>query len=376
MGDVSNIDIGWRSALMLSVCIPICFAAIFLLMRDIERRATIWLALFLLSAVFAVIPQIIGFAGFYQVWPGLTFAPFNTELFLGPLLFLHADRLMTEGPLGWKKWLLVPGALQIFYYTVAFVGLGDYQNKWAFDAAFHRPYVIPVETIFSLVLMVWALWSIRQKSKVYRVFLANTQSAALDFEPVWLSRLIWAVIPASLLYAGLEINAVLMPVSYNAAFPFQVGIMVFLAWLGFDALSRLHVPFPKMPEDGVAASPVITADRKTEKDWTAEGKALRESILQGEWFLEPRLAISDVAGRLATNESYISRAINLGLGTTFTAFINGLRVDHAKSLLSKTSMSVLEIALTSGFNSKATFNRVFKERENMTPSAFRTSQNP
>ncbi|MCI5045927.1 MAG: AraC family transcriptional regulator [Aquisalinus sp.] len=371
MTDLPAIDIGWRSALMFSVCLPIVLAALFIVSRDVERKATIWLALFLIAAVTGQIPQIIGFAGFYDRWPGLTFAPFSTELYLGPLLYLHADRLMRDGPLGWRKWLLAPGLVQTTYYTACFLFLGDYKNKWAYNDAFHEPYIIPLETLVALGLMCWSLFAIYELTKRYRAYLAATQSASLDFEPVWLTRLVIALIPAALVFSGMKILiSFIMPISYVAAFPFEVLIMACLVWLAFDALTRLHEPFPKLGP--LLAEP--TASNKAEKDWVKEGALLRKAVLKGEWHLEPRLTISDVAERRATNETYVSRAVNRGLGQTFTEMINDMRIDHARKLLTQTDATILEIALSAGFNSKATFNRVFKERENITPSQYRTSQ--
>ena len=73
MGDASNIDIGWRSAAMLAVCMPLLMAALLLLTRRVEQQANFWLALLLIAGIIAQVPQIIGFANAYDVWPGLTF---------------------------------------------------------------------------------------------------------------------------------------------------------------------------------------------------------------------------------------------------------------------------------------------------------------
>jgi len=94
-------------------------------------------------------------------------------------------------------------------------------------------------------------------------------------------------------------------------------------------------------------------------------------VLSNAWYLEPRLSIRDVANRMATNETYVSRALNHGIGKSFNRFINELRVEHAKSLIKESSDNFLNIAMDSGFNSKATFNRVFRDISGETPSAFR-----
>jgi transcriptional regulator GlxA family with amidase domain len=53
-----------------------------------------------------------------------------------------------------------------------------------------------------------------------------------------------------------------------------------------------------------------------------------------------------------------------------------LRVEHAKCLITEDSLSLLDVASAAGFNSKATFNRVFRDIAGQTPSQFKKSQNP
>ncbi len=377
MGDIENIDIGWRSALMAAVCLPMLVIAVMLLLRKVERRANGFLAAFLFIGVLAQVPQIIGFAGFYTVWPGLTFAPFAVELYAGPLLYLHAHALMLGTPLAWRRWLLVPGFVQTLYYCWAFVALGDYRSKWDYSEAFHVPFVVPVETAIGLALMLFAIIQSYAMVTRYRRFLNDTQSAATEFDPVWLTYLMLAMVLAGLVFAWLELAPMLIgPVSYIAEFPFQVLLTAFIAWLGFQALAQTTVPFPKMGRRQPNLEGRDEVHSMASKDWALEGAKLEQSVLEERWYLESRLSIRDVASRMHSNETYVSRAVNQGLGKSFSAFVNGLRVDHAKSLIRESDQSLLSIATEAGFNSKATFNRVFRDLAGQTPSQFKKSQNP
>ena len=123
---------------------------------------------------------------------------------MGALFYLHADRLMRDGPLGWRKWLLAPGVIQTVYYAAMFLFLGDYQAKWAYNDAFHEPYVVPIETTAALGLGGWSLWAVVAMARRYREFLKNTHSASHDFDPKWLYRLIIAIIPALAIFVSLE----------------------------------------------------------------------------------------------------------------------------------------------------------------------------
>ena len=58
-------------------------------------------------------------------------------------------------------------------------------------------------------------------------------------------------------------------------------------------------------------------------------------------------------------------------GDTFTHYLSRRRTDLATELLSGTRMPVTQVALQCGFNSIATFNRVFREIRGCTPTQYR-----
>jgi len=93
-------------------------------------------------------------------------------------------------------------------------------------------------------------------------------------------------------------------------------------------------------------------------------------------FLDPGLTLADVAQKLNTNTSYLSKAINDLLNKNFSAYINELRIHEAQIMLSDKKFSKLSIegiALSSGFNSKSAFNTAFKKFTGVTPSFFQKS---
>lgn len=73
----------------------------------------------------------------------------------------------------------------------------------------------------------------------------------------------------------------------------------------------------------------------------------------------------------------ISQALN-SQGVTFNDFVNQYRLSHIKAQLANPEnqkADIQQLALDSGFNSKATFYRVFKEKVGMTPSEYRKQSN-
>jgi AraC-like DNA-binding protein len=96
-------------------------------------------------------------------------------------------------------------------------------------------------------------------------------------------------------------------------------------------------------------------------------------------YLEGELKLSEVAEKLDVSTNNLSQIINDKLGKNFYDFVNEYRVETAKQLLldpKKQHLTLLAIAFESGFNSKSSFNNVFKKQTSQTPSGFREINTP
>ena len=88
-------------------------------------------------------------------------------------------------------------------------------------------------------------------------------------------------------------------------------------------------------------------------------------------WLEPELTLTELAHRLRTHPALLSKVINAGCGQNFNDFVNTYRVQEAQRKLADKRFahySLVGVALESGFNSKSTFNRVFKKLLDQAPS--------
>ena len=83
------------------------------------------------------------------------------------------------------------------------------------------------------------------------------------------------------------------------------------------------------------------------------------------------LCLSEVAARFSMTESSFSRQFSKATSSTFTAFVNHLRVHKACDLLMHSDTQISSICYAAGFNNLANFNRRFREAKGMTPSEFR-----
>lgn len=99
---------------------------------------------------------------------------------------------------------------------------------------------------------------------------------------------------------------------------------------------------------------------------------LERAMRDEELFRNPDLRLGDVAHRLGVNGSQLSELINLHMGQSFSEYINKHRLVEAKrELVEKPDRTVIEVAFDCGFNSKSSFNSVFRKATGMSPSAFR-----
>jgi len=99
---------------------------------------------------------------------------------------------------------------------------------------------------------------------------------------------------------------------------------------------------------------------------------LLKLIEKEELYLNGKLSLKDVADRLIISNNYLSQIINQKTGKNFFRFINEYRVEKAKQLLAGNAgkYTILSIAYDCGFNSKSSFNTIFKEYTGKTPSEF------
>jgi AraC-like DNA-binding protein len=91
-------------------------------------------------------------------------------------------------------------------------------------------------------------------------------------------------------------------------------------------------------------------------------------------FQEPELTLQQLADKLETPSYQVSQALNEGMKKSFYDVINGYRVEEAKRLLldpDSSNYTVLSVGFEAGFNSKTTFNTVFKKFTGLTPTDFR-----
>ncbi|MBE6541656.1 MAG: helix-turn-helix transcriptional regulator [Ruminococcaceae bacterium] len=74
------------------------------------------------------------------------------------------------------------------------------------------------------------------------------------------------------------------------------------------------------------------------------------------------------------NSKYVSRKFKEEMGVSFSEYLESCRIHHACNLLASTSRPINEIASAVGYKDSMYFSKVFKKRNGISPSEFRSSQ--
>ncbi len=91
-----------------------------------------------------------------------------------------------------------------------------------------------------------------------------------------------------------------------------------------------------------------------------------------ELLLDPLVSLPKLARAVGVSPNQLSYVLNRHLGQNFFDFVNQTRIEEARAVLVlEPERTILDIALSVGFNSKSTFNLAFRKFTGETPSAVR-----
>ncbi len=320
--------------------------------------------LFLLGALFVSrYTEILIFVGPF-ILPAFTL--------LGPLLFLYIYSMLNSD-FTFKKTNL----LYIIPYLIAFLYLSKiyflpaqeqiefiekfYANKTGMFEQLFRYFDISYRLIF-LILSIKVLTSYRKK-------LENEFSSTDSINFNWLKNLL-------IFYLFTIIISVIVTV-FGLSNDFRVMLAIYLAILMYV----VGYKFMKGSENEIKIAERIST-KKYEKSGLSEEKKseiieqLTDMMENEKLYLEPEISARFLAEKLDVSINYLSQAINENYNKNFFEFINSYRIDDAKKLLTtenQFSNNILSIAFEVGFQSKSTFNSVFKKQTGKTPTQFRKS---
>ena len=150
--------------------------------------------------------------------------------------------------------------------------------------------------------------------------------------------------------------------------PSFIGLSIITCWIGFKGYIKSQTEV-----SGFSKASTKTNSRNSNPKEAQKIVSLMNSLKP---FLNPELDLSSLSELVNLNPKVTSQIINHDLQTNFYEFVNKHRVEEFKQrvqLADSDKMTLLGHAFESGFNSKSTFNHVFKKFTGKTPREYHLS---
>ena len=168
--------------------------------------------------------------------------------------------------------------------------------------------------------------------------------------------------------------------NFELNFAFVLSLLCFYTFFGIKLLNYPWqfeiIEMPMMAEETNDEQSLSVSDTTTEiinQDISGTNvDRTMESWISEKLFLIPGITIDDLAKFLGTNRTYLSSYFNAEMGITFRQWINSLRIEEAKRIITnnpKTTMTELTSRL--GYADTSTFFRQFKAKEGVQPSVWK-----
>ncbi|MCH2213686.1 MAG: helix-turn-helix domain-containing protein [Flavobacteriales bacterium] len=374
-----------------------------------EVRASKWLSLLLFLCSMYITPYVMGYAGWYSGGISreiLFYVPFMQVFLIGPVVYFYTKSLLNEGFTISRKALFhfVPAILYAFYSLVVFITDKIVLDEFYFYADGRDKDLSDWYQAAGLISMsLYLILSLKYYTQ-YRKQIFNTLSYAdtvlfqwirnfsiaflvliflrvLFFitNPDWgnFGNQFWYYLSFSFVFTYVAIagySNVIKRVTlnesglkpYNVFTPYREKREVIRSQLAenqksIDAVATLEEP----PKAQISDEQLETWKKKLDS-------AMRNRLL----YKNPRLNLADVARELCTNTKMISTVVNRGWDMNFNDYVNQFRIEVVVEKLIRgehRDKTLLGVALESGFNSKATFNRAFKKITSNSPKEYLNS---
>jgi AraC-like DNA-binding protein len=140
----------------------------------------------------------------------------------------------------------------------------------------------------------------------------------------------------------------------------------------FEEVVREHDPIAEDPPEENGRKKYARSGLK-KKDITRYLKLLEDSMEKEKPFKDRELTIFDLSDQLQIPRHFLSEVINEHLGKNFYTLVNEYRIEEVKKRMvdpASAHLTILAIAYDAGFNSKSSFNTIFKQKTGQTPSEF------
>ena len=155
----------------------------------------------------------------------------------------------------------------------------------------------------------------------------------------------------------------------HAYYPLYLLLAVVMIWIAAAAYLRPEVNVSPDPASFLKSPP--PPELKQKSIW------LKKIVKENRYYEDPELSLGLLAEKLGLHTHELSRILNTVLKKSFNDFINEYRVQSVVHKMQDTAydhITLLGIAYDSGFNSRTTFHRIFKQMTGKSPAEYKTQQ--
>ncbi|MEZ4773540.1 MAG: AraC family transcriptional regulator [Bacteroidia bacterium] len=338
-----------------------------------QRLSDHLLGILLLLAGMVLLPYMLGFMGIPVIWTTLLFFPTDPGLLFGPVVYYYLVSL-TDTDFRFRKqhlWHILPFAVYVIYRLSVFLQGAAFVQIWIEEVDI--PYIrILVELTTLASNYLYLFFTIRHYDH-YRKWVETEYSNTSEISFSWYRNyllLIAIVFSCSWIFSLMNTLGVQLSFTQNWwEYVFISVIIYILSIRGYQQKPPVLIHFPS----GDTETGGQEKARFPEKEIAHVLPMIRNLMEKERLYLQPDLSLRDMSQRLGLSNAIVSQAINSGFGQNFNQFVNTYRIDafkHAAQSPSFRHLSLLSIAFDCGFNSKATFNRVFKQTTGVSPREF------
>ncbi|WP_299228888.1 AraC family transcriptional regulator [uncultured Psychroserpens sp.] len=380
----------WSLPLLILVLQGLIFVG--LLLSRYKRKKNIsdlFLGLILLFTCYSQTCYTVGFMGWYNEFrtTKINYFLLDTTFAIGPLIFFYVKSITTSNFKFLKKdwWHFVPAfafiayRFSIYTYDTLQPEFNSVQNgilKLSLDEPIVLTVLNYVNPPYMLLYLAFTFQLFYNYRKKIMQFFSNTYKLELNWI---LSFLI--LFTLAFLYSTIQsIVGLYIDLGYQQRWWLNLFVAIITLYVG---IKGYYTDTTKLKKLSFSFSPNL--DAIPQKAIFNEQKTISESDMNivinlmeiQKAFLNPELNLSDLADQANMSRAQLSEIINSGFNKNFNNFVNQYRVDAFKSMLKEDKqkqLSLLGIAQECGFNSKATFNRVFKKLTSYSPTEYLKSQ--
>ncbi len=327
-----------------------------------NRQANTFLGLLLVLYSLTLLNSLMAMTGVFSAYQQLYFLPLIFSFSIGPLFYFFVKSRIQPSFIFTKKHsihFILPAIQFIFYLSIGFRSKEFKSWVWTDVMAPFGQYIEESLTIIlSLGYLIAALKLINSeipKSLWSHPICLWLRKFAISLLILLSISSIYEIVDW-IFWAQFEYNL------YNTAwadFPLKLSYAIISLFIGYNAFihqnQSLIIPkyFKQNDPEGLDAR-------------------IEELLQKQKIYLDPELNLDALAKMLDTPKNNLSAYFS-SRGESFRTFINKHRVDHFIELIKKgkqQQLSLLGLAFESGFNSKASFNRIFKEQKGQTPKEY------